>query len=157
MLWLNFCFEKLSSWYRVISLFHVNCQISFAKCLIIYLMGICALEKHVPFVCFVDKGSNLSISLTSNLVNLQLIDMILISITYWRDTKKYYAFQFKTLRFRLVLIATESYCQVLSFVFGIGPKTKMWFRWYTVRNKCFFTISWHCETPVKRLSVINIS
>jgi len=48
-------------------------QISFEKCLIIYLMGIYALEKsirHLPFVCFVDKGSNLSISLTSNLVKI---------------------------------------------------------------------------------------
>ena len=36
--------------------------------------------------------------------------------------KKYNAFQFKILRFRLVSVSAKSYGQILSFGFGIGPK-----------------------------------
>jgi hypothetical protein len=48
--------------------------------------------------------------------------------------KKYNAFQFKILWFRLVSVSAESYGQILSFGFGIGPKPKRWFRSYTTRS-----------------------
>ena len=57
------------------------------------------------------------------LVLLELIDMT------W---KKYDAFQFKILGFRLVSVSAESYDYILSFCFGIWPKPKRWFRSYAL-------------------------
>ena len=43
----------------------------------------------------------------------------------------YNVFQHKILWFRFVSVSAESFGQIFSFGFGIGPKPKRWFRSYT--------------------------
>ena len=69
------------------------------------------------------------------LISGRLKNVLVIHMT----CEKYNAFQFKILRFRLVSVPAESYGQILSLGFGIGPKPKRWFRSYTtVHSKVDF-------------------
>ena len=63
--------------------------------------------------------------------------------------KKYNTFQFKILWFRLVSVSAESYGQILSFGFGIGPKPKRWFRSYTTPQNYKPPGLWRKKSQIK--------
>ena len=66
-------------------------------------------------------------------INVLVIDKTCKNLTL--SNLRLYSFSSVSVQFQLVLVSAESYGQILSFGFGMGPKPERWFWSYTRDHK----------------------